>query len=162
MCAEAKKSGFRVDLTGQRFGALTVLEFSDRRGSRGSRTVPLWKCRCDCGEIVYKATDTLKGRSHCMCAKCAAKKATAKMRESAGFVDGTQISRIKSDKLSSSNTSGVRGVYYDKRTGRWRARLKFKGKLMDFGSYERIDDAIKARKEAEELYYKEFLDVKGH
>ncbi len=31
------------DLTGQVFGKLTVLGWSDKRGSRGSRTVPLWE-----------------------------------------------------------------------------------------------------------------------
>ena len=36
----------RRDLTGQRFGRLVVLEDAGR--SHGS---PLWKCKCDCGEI---------------------------------------------------------------------------------------------------------------
>ena len=80
------------------------------------------------------------------------------MRENAGFVDGTQISRIKTDRLISSNTSGVRGVYFDKRSGKWRARLKFKGKLMNFGTYSNFDDAVKARKQAEQEIYGEFLE----
>jgi hypothetical protein len=80
------------------------------------------------------------------------------MRERAGFVGGTQISRIKSEKLSSTNTSGVRGVYFDKRTGKWRARLKFKGKLMNFGYYTKFEDAVKARREAESVIYGEFLE----
>ena len=158
MCPQQKTSGFRKDLTGRRFGALTVLEFSDKRGSRGNRTVPLWKCLCDCGEITYKATDTLNSQRYVSCAKCASKKASTKMRESAGFVDGTQVSRIKSNKLSVSNTSGAKGVYFEKSTQKWRARLKFKGRLMNFGSFERFEDAVKARKDAEELYFSEFLD----
>ena len=158
MCAQENKLGFRVDLTGRQFGSLTVLEFSDKRGSRGNRTVPLWKCICDCGEITYKATDTLNSRKYVSCAKCAAKKASTRMRESAGFVDGTQVSRIKSNKLSSSNTSGARGVYFEKKTQKWRARLKFKGKLMNFGSFNNFEDAVKARRAAEELYFGEFLD----
>ena len=80
------------------------------------------------------------------------------MREKAGFVDGTQISRITSTNLISTNTSGCRGVYFDKNTGKWRARLKFKGKLMNFGSYTNFEDAVKARKEAEQLIYGEFLE----
>lgn len=160
MCANEKKSSFRADLTGQKFGLLTVLEFSDKRGSRGQRTVPLWKCICDCGEITYKATDTLKSRRYVSCAKCASKKAAGKMRESAGFVDGTQISRIKSDRLSASNTSGAKGVYFEKKTQKWRARLKFKGRLMNFGSFDKFEDAVQARKEAEELYFGEFLSDK--
>ena len=145
------------NLVGQRFGKLTVISLSDKRGPRGARTVPLWECRCDCGTVVYKATDTLTNPDVSMCAACAEKYAAGKMREKAGFVDGTQISRIKSDKLSAVNTSGARGVYYDRHTGRWRARLKFKGKLMSFGSYANFEDAVKARKQAEAEYFGEFL-----
>ena len=83
------------DLIGQRFGRLEVIGRSDKRGSRGARTVPLWECRCDCGAITYKATDTLTNPDLSMCNECAGKYAAAKMRENAGFVDGTQISRIK-------------------------------------------------------------------
>lgn len=155
---EKKSVKNKEDLTGQRFGKLRVLRLSDKRGPRGQRTVPLWECVCDCGEMTYKATDTLKGRKYSMCSKCATAYAADKMRSAAGFIGGTQISRIKSNKLSAANTSGVKGVYRDKRSGKWRARLKFKGKLMNFGSYNNFEDAVKARKEAEELYFGEFLE----
>ena len=145
------------DLTREHIGRLTVLGRSDRYGARGARKTPLWKCLCACGAITYKATDTLTNSEMNMCADCASKYAMLKMRESAGYVDGTQLSRIKSDKLSSLNTSGCRGVYYEKRSGLWRARLKFKGKLMNFGSFKKFDDAVKARKEAEALYFGEFI-----
>ena len=93
-----------------------------------------------------------------MCNDCVGRYAAVKMREKAGYVDGTQISRIKSDKLIATNTSGVRGVYFDKNTKKWRARLKFKGKLMNFGSYSSFDDAVKARKQAEEEYFGQYLN----
>lgn len=152
----------RGDLSGQHFGKLAVICRSDKRGSRGARTVPLWECRCECGEICYKATDALKNAALSMCSACAGRYAGQKMREGAGYVDGTQISRIKSDKLISTNTSGCRGVYFDKRTGLWRARLKFKGKLMNFGSYRSFQDAVNARKAAEREYFGEYLpDAQG-
>lgn len=148
----------KENLIGRRFGKLEVIGRSDKRGSRGARTVPLWECRCECGNITYKATDTLTNPDLSMCNECVGKYATSKMREQAGFVDGTQISRITSNKLISTNTSGCRGVYFDKRSGKWRARLKFKGKIMNFGSYTNFEDAVKARKEAEQLIYGEFLE----
>ena len=37
------------DITGHRFGRLTVLEFVERRGR-----YPYWKCVCDCGNVVIK------------------------------------------------------------------------------------------------------------
>ena len=93
-----------------------------------------------------------------MCNDCAGKYARAKQREKAGFVNGTQISKITSTKPISSNTSGCSGVCFDKRTGLWRARLKFKGKQMNLGSYKRFEDAVKVRKEAEQIIFGEFLE----
>ena len=145
------------DLSGKTFGLLTVIGRSDKRSPRGERTVPLWECRCACGSVTYKATDTLTNSELSMCRQCAVKYAASQMRKSAGFVEGTQISRIKSDKISAANTSGARGVYYIKSTGKWRARLKFKGKLMNFGTFSTFEDALSARKQAEEEYYGSFL-----
>ena len=146
------------NLVGRRFGKLEVIGRSDKRGSRGARTVPLWECRCECGNITYKATDTLTNPELSMCNDCVGKYATEKARAKAEFVDGTQISRITSDKIIATNTSGARGVYWDRRSGKWRARLSFNVKIYNFGSYVNFDDAVKARKEAEQLIYGEFLD----
>ena len=148
----------KENLIGHHFGKLEVIGRSDKRGSRGARTVPLWECRCECGNITYKATDKLTNPDLSMCNECAEKYAATKMREKAGFVGGTQITKITSNKLTTANTSGCRGVYFDSRTGKYRARLKFKGKLMNFGSYANFEEAVKARKEAERLIYGEFLD----
>ena len=55
-----------VDLTGQRFGRLTVMNRAPTRlNRRGAR----WSCKCDCGESRVIAADTLRrGQSHsCGC-----------------------------------------------------------------------------------------------
>lgn len=148
----------KEDLSGKRFGNLTVIKRSEKRGKRGQRSVPLWECLCDCGETTYKATDTLTGKGRNMCNACAKRYAAEKMLEGAGFIDGTQITRISNIKTESSSGSGRRGVYFDRATGKWRARLRFRGKLMDFGSYFKLEDAIEARKKAEEVYFGEFLE----
>lgn len=44
------------DLTGRRFGKLTVIEFT---GTRTRRRYKLWRCRCDCGEIALVDTTSL-------------------------------------------------------------------------------------------------------
>ena len=141
------------DLTGQRFGRLTVRARSDQRAPRGARTVPLWECLCDCGELTYKATDTLTGADNAMCERCQELYAIEKARDSAGYVGGTQLSRIRDMTPTAANTSGTRGVYFDKRTNKWRARLKFKRKLMNFGTFSKFEDAAAARKRAEEEYF---------
>ena len=147
----------KESLVGRRFGKLEIIARSEKRGSRGARTVPLWECRCECGNITYKATDTLKNADLSMCSSCAEKYAAEKMRDNAGYVGGTQISRITSTKPIATNTSGCRGVYFDKKSGKWRARLRFRGVLMNFGSYSNFDEAVKARQQAEDEYYGEFL-----
>lgn len=149
------------DLTGKTFGKLEVLGRSDKRNPRGKRTTPMWKCRCECGAITYKATDTLTNPDKSMCNECAGKYAADIARQSAGFVGGTQLTKIMDMKPIATNTSGVRGVYYEKRSNKWRARLRFKGKTMSFGSFARFEDAVSARKKAEQIYFGEFLEENG-
>lgn len=146
------------DLSGRVFGRLTVIRRSEKRSPRGKRTTPMWECRCQCGEITYKATDTLTNSQESMCAKCAAEFSAQTARRAAGFADGTQITKIKDMKTGAANTSGCRGVYYEKSINKWRARLRFKGKIMSFGTFTRFEDAVDARKKAEELYFGEFLE----
>lgn len=58
--------GRLVDLTGQRFGRLVVIE---RAGSRGKSGAAAWKCRCDCGKIVVVIGRNLRtgNTSSCGC-----------------------------------------------------------------------------------------------
>lgn len=50
------------------------------------------------------------------------------------------------------NTSGVTGVYYYKRNGKWLATINYNKKTEYLGYHEDFNDAVKAREEAEELY----------
>lgn len=43
--------GYIDDLTGQRFGRLTVIEYAGKRVSPNGTTSTMWKCKCDCGNI---------------------------------------------------------------------------------------------------------------
>ena len=58
--------------------------------------------------------------------------------------------------LNSSNTSGVKGVCWYKRSQKWNARIKVNGKRLHIGYFEDKNDAIEARKQAEEKYHGEF------
>lgn len=59
-------------------------------------------------------------------------------------------------KISKSNTSGVTGVDWSKTHNLWRARIHFKRKEISLGYYANFDDAVKARREAEDKYYGEY------
>lgn len=45
------------NLINKRFGKLTVLELSDK--TKSNSKTRLWKCKCDCGSIIYKSTRVL-------------------------------------------------------------------------------------------------------
>lgn len=48
MCAECYSKLPPKDITGNRYGQLTVLKYK----GRNSKSHQLWECKCDCGEIV--------------------------------------------------------------------------------------------------------------
>lgn len=45
-----------IDLTGQKFGKLSVLEITSERRNRQV----VWKCQCDCGNITYVVSQSLR------------------------------------------------------------------------------------------------------
>ena len=57
------------DLTGKRFGELTVIELYDKT-KNGIR----WKCRCDCGNEVIIHTTSLNSKKHHACSECQGKR----------------------------------------------------------------------------------------
>ncbi len=50
------------------------------------------------------------------------------------------------------NKSGHIGVYWAKHAGKWTAQVRVKGKVYHLGYHEDLDDAIKARQDAESFY----------
>lgn len=71
-----------------------------------------------------------------------------------GLVDGTMKCGIKADrKLSRNNTSGVRGVHFDRQRGLWVAQIMFQHKAYLLGRFKHKRDAINARKEGEKKYF---------
>ena len=57
----------------------------------------------------------------------------------------TPMCNSQNCKILSTNTSGVIGVVFSKRTNKWIARLEVNGKQKNLGSYTNFDDAVKAR-----------------
>ena len=68
------------------------------------------------------------------------------------FVTDSQNSMNRG--ISSHNTSGITGV--NKCNGKWTARIGVNTKRIFLGNYDNFFEAVKARKEAEEKYYKEY------
>lgn len=58
--------------------------------------------------------------------------------------------------LSKENTSGHPGVSWMESRKKWRAYISVNNKFKHLGLFGKIEDAIKARKEAEAMYYGDF------
>jgi hypothetical protein len=58
--------------------------------------------------------------------------------------------------ISKRNTSGYRGVGFNKNNGKWHAYMGLNKKTIHLGFYQKIEDAISARNKAENLYFGEF------
>ena len=89
-----------IDLTGKRFGALLVLE-RDLAKNNGKTTY--WKCQCDCGNIVSKASAGLKKGETVCCDryKCPNKKFLGKDLTGQKFGRLTVIKPLKERKWDS-------------------------------------------------------------
>lgn len=66
----------------------------------------------------------------------------------------TQGQNCMNQYAKSTNKSGVKGVNWAKDKDKWQAKITVNYKQMHLGFYDDIEDAIKARKEAEERYFK--------
>lgn len=80
------------------------------------------------------------------------------MRKAAGYIQGTQLSRIQNISPTSANSSGVVGVCFDKKSGKWEARLTFQKKRHYLGRYDTLAEAANARKKAEQEWFENFLE----
>ena len=134
--------GAKLNLTGQRFGKLTVL-----RPAEIIRGRTAWVCRCDCGQETVVRTSCLRS-GHTKSCGCTGGPQHA--RQSLTYVGGTCVEVLQSKRVRKNNTSGVPGVTWVVRDRLWRATIFFKGKSYYLGGYRNLEDAIKARKEAEE------------
>lgn len=139
-----------VDITGQRFNRLTALyrvkDKADRKGS------VIWHCRCDCGnEVDYSYQDLVY--SHLKSCGCQKKEHDQKLGTFLTHVGGTSLDAIQSQKIPTDNTTGYKGVYLIR--GKYLAKIVFQKKQYFLGTYENIEDAAKARKEAEQLLFRE-------
>lgn len=134
------------DITGQRFGRLIAQTPTDRRDDKGS---VIWHCLCDCGNEVDVSYNSLV---YCNQISCGCKK---KEHDKAlgGFlthVDGTSIDALKSRKIPSNNTTGVKGVYLVK--GRYLAKIVFQHRQYFLGTMLRLKKRLKPVKKRKKPY----------
>lgn len=140
----------KLDLIGQRYGKLTVLGPAENVGGRTA-----WRCRCDCGQEAVVKTYRLRSGHTTSCGCVVAQRRPCALGLT--YVDGTCVEMLAAKTVRRNNTSGVPGVDWWTPKGLWRATICFKGKRYYLGSYARFEDAVRARKLAEENLHDNFL-----
>ena len=150
------------DLTGQKFGLLTVIKKTDKR----KHGYVLWECNCDCGaKGIYATSNSLLcgNKISCGCASAIARKKNAASNFSEfvknDFVYGTRVSSMFRERANKNNKVGLKGVSKRKKDGKFLAVIGFQGNTYFLGSFETKEEAYKARKEAEKILYKDVLEL---
>lgn len=139
---------------GYKIGMITVLEKTKRKNNQGR---PLYKCKCECGNIVYYNSSDFKRIVSCGCWRKSRARIN-KMMNTMQYVENTSISLISSRTVNSNNTSGFRGVSYDKTRNKWRAYIKLQYKTRFLGRFDTFEEAAEVRLAAEEKYYKPLIE----
>lgn len=142
------------DLTGRKFDMLYVIEKTNKKNNKGR---VLYKCKCECGNIVYYTSSDIKQNRSCGCWRKSRARIN-EMLETMKYIDNTSIALISKTTLNSNNTSGFRGVSYDKSRNKWRAYIKLQYKTINLGRFNTFEKAVQARLEAEEKYYKPIIE----
>ena len=70
----------------------------------------------------------------------------------------TQGENVMNRPKPKNNTSGCKGVNWDKVNQKWKVELKCKGKYIFLGRYENLEEAKKVRIEAELKYFGEYAN----
>lgn len=138
----------KKNLVGKRYGRLVVTE------ELGHGYVV---CHCDCGndKRVRKWLLMQGGIHSCGCLRRETVPGHGDIKSLSK--DGTNLSILTSKNIRSSNTSGVRGVHWDKTRSKWVGGIKVKGKEKR-KRFEKFEDAVEYRKMLEELYIEPLLE----
>ena len=149
-------------LQNQRYGRWLVLESQPAKTSRAKVA-----CRCDCGKLaevrVSHLQDGFTKSCGCLNRDQHSERAVTPVEALAALdakrIDGTSILRIqRNGKANRNSKSGVLGVSQIQKSGRWRAVINLRGRHIAVGTYKTMEEAAKARKEAEEKYYKPIIE----
>lgn len=123
---------------GSKYGMLEVLK------DDGGKTV---RCRCDCGNVKDVPRRSVGRALSCGCKRDGVVAHNANMVK---VYSGTRA-------VQKRNPLGITGVSREK-SGKYRAYIGVNYKQVYLGVYNNINDAIRARKEAEEKLYKPMLE----
>lgn len=146
----------KVDLKDKEFGRLKGIKPTGNIIRHSTE----WEFICKCGNKCFASANDVMwaGKTSCGCAKEEEDvKHAAIARKSQLKEFGTDLVKITTNNINKNNTSGIRGVSWRKKEKLWVARIQFQKKTYSLGYYHNLEDAIKARKTAEQELYGNFL-----
>lgn len=151
-------------IIGERFGKLTVISKAKREN--------YVTCRCDCGTVKdIRATSLTKKKCPSRSCGCGRKEIlpdvgrrtiakNSTMQVGLNRYANTNFGSIQCENIST-NTSGKKGVSWNKGHEKWQAYIHVHRKRIHLGYFEDIYDAIKARIAAEEKYFDPLLELRS-
>ena len=146
-----EKKNKMTDITGRRFDHIIALYPTDKRENNSV----VWHCLCDCGnekDITYNKLMWC----HVKSCGCMGRERMKRLNTYLTHVDGTSVDAIRSKKIPTNNTTGVKGVYFVK--GKYMAKIVFQERQYYLGKFDSIEDAAMVRKEAENELFDGFAD----
>ena len=136
---ELRRSRFK-DLTGYENENFKVIERDQSRNQRVD-----WRCLCKhCGNDTILNSTQIEQYNSCGCLKKGASKEY--------MASITNREAKKNDKPTKRSTTGVRGVYFNKRKSTYQAFINVNKKSIYLGSSKNFDEVVKLRKDAEVEY----------
>ena len=155
-----------MDLLGNKYGRLTVTDNAQRKG--------YVVCRCECGNsLEVRATSLTKKKEPTRSCGCLHREVVrqigahniaenSKDRLTTDIRYNTNFGVIEQDTPPVNNTSGKKGVWFNKSRNRWEAYINVHNKRIHLGRYEKREDAEKARVKAEEEYFRPLIEAKNN
>lgn len=147
---------------GDIFGSLKIIGYAGKKKiSKNSKYLsPFMLCEClQCGNMSEIPLSRLKSGQAKVCSNCQ-KMFLKKGHEISKMasVGGTKVISIDGRrKVNKNSATGITGVSYNPKQGKYRAYINFRRKQYYLGLYDKIEDAVMARKGAEKEIYGDFL-----
>lgn len=147
------------DLSGQRYGHLVAVSFISGN---------LWLWKCDCGRSKRIRASVVKCGKVISCGCVLADAARTRLVDQNVLQhhDGTCISKLRkavsgTNRKRNNNTgyTGVSKRVYPSGKTVYIARLMLRGKEIQLGTYDTIQDAVAARKNGERMYYAPVIEA---
>lgn len=154
-----------ADTDKKRYGKLEIIAVSERKG--------YVTCRCDCGTVKEIRLSSLTKKNAptrscgCIQRKIATKTGRRTVRKNAerqiktNLQYNTNFQVIENTQPQKNNTSGHKGISWSKDKQKWEAYINVHGKRINLGRYQQLEDAVKARKAAEEKYFEPLIMEKN-